>query len=75
MARSLLSSLDRRIPMAEESSSSSSIVAIFAIMLIVLIGAFIAWQVGLFGGGGGRGGGGKKLDINVNTGQITLVAR
>jgi hypothetical protein len=72
MARSLLSSLDRRIPMAEESSSSSSIVAIFAIMLIALIGAFIAWQVGLFGGGGG---GGKKLDINLNTGQVTLPAR
>lgn len=37
--------------MAEESSSSnSSMVAIFAIMLIVLIGAFIAWQMGVFGG-------------------------
>ena len=58
--------------MAEESSSSnSSIVAIFAIIVIAMIGAFIAWQMGLFGSGGG----GKKLDINLNTGQVTQPAR
>lgn len=59
--------------MAEDSgSSSSSIVAIFAIMLMVLIGAFIAWQMGVFSGGDG---GKKQLDINVKTGQITQPAR
>lgn len=58
--------------MAEDTgSSSSSIVAIFAIMLMVLIGAFVAWQMGVFGGGGGK----KQLDINVKTGQITQPAR
>jgi hypothetical protein len=58
--------------MAEETSNSnSSIVAIFAIMLIALIGAFIAWQMGVFGGGSG----GKRLDINVNTGQISQPMR
>jgi hypothetical protein len=58
--------------MAEDTgSSSSSIVAIFAIMMIVLIGALIAWKMGVFGGGGGK----KQLDINVKTGQITEPAR
>ena len=58
--------------MAEDTgNSSTSIVAIFAIMLIALIGAFIAWQMGLFGGGNGK----KQLDINVKTGQITQPAR
>ena len=58
--------------MAEDTgNSNSSIVAIFAIMLMVLIGAFIAWQMGLFSGGGGK----KSLDINVKTGQITQPAR
>lgn len=36
--------------MATEGSNSG-IVAIFAIMLLVMIGAFIAWQAGVFGGG------------------------
>jgi LPXTG-motif cell wall-anchored protein len=58
--------------MAEDTgSSNSSIVAIFAIMLMALIGAFIAWKMGVFGGGSGK----KQLDINVKTGQITEPAR
>lgn len=57
--------------MAEDTgSSSSSIVAIFAIVLMVLIGAVVAWKMGLFGGGGG-----KKIDINVKGAQITQPAR
>jgi hypothetical protein len=56
--------------MAEDTGSSSSIVAIFAIMLIVLIGAFFAWQMGVFGGSGK-----KQLDINVKTGQVSQPAR
>lgn len=58
--------------MAEDTGSSSSgIVAIFAIMLMVLIGALVAWRMGVFGGGGGK----KQLDINVKAGQITQPAR
>jgi hypothetical protein len=63
--------LAQEIPMAEDSgSNSTSIVAIFAIMLIVLIGALVAWRMGVFGGGGGK----KQLDINVKSGQITQPA-
>lgn len=51
--------------MASDSGSSSGIVAIFAIMLLVMIGAFIAWQAGVFGGGH-DGDGGKKIEIDVN---------
>jgi hypothetical protein len=51
----------RRIPMASEGGSSSAIVAIFAIMLLALIGGFIAWQAGVFGGGDGA----KKIDVEV----------
>jgi hypothetical protein len=58
--------------MAEDTGSSSSgIVAIFAIMMIILIGALVAWQMGVFGGGGGK----KQLDINVKTGQLSEPAR
>ena len=46
-----------------ESSSSTSIVAIIAIMLMLLIGGFLAFRAGLFGGGSDK----KSLDINVNT--------
>ena len=57
--------------MAENTgSSNTSIVAIFAIMLMVLIAAVVAWRMGVFGGGGK-----KALDINVKTGQITQPAR
>ena len=58
--------------MAEDTgNSSSSIVAIFAILMIVLIGAFLAWRMGVFGGNGGK----KELDINVKTGQLSQPAR
>jgi hypothetical protein len=53
--------------MAESESSSAGIVAIFAIMLLLMIGAFIAWQAGVFSSGGSK----KSLDVNVNTGQVT----
>ena len=48
--------------MASEGGSNSGIVAIFAIMLLVMIGAFIAWQAGVFTGDGDR-----KVDVNINT--------
>jgi LPXTG-motif cell wall-anchored protein len=54
--------------MAEDTgSSNSNIVAIFAIMLMVLIAALVAWRMGVFGGGDGK----KSLDINVKTGHVT----
>jgi len=40
-------------------------------MLLALIGAFVAWQLGVFGGGRGT----KKLDVKVNTGAITQPAQ
>jgi hypothetical protein len=65
MARSLLFLPVRRNPMADsESSGSTGIVAIFAIMLMIVIAAFIAWRAGVFGGSGS---GHHALDINVNT--------
>ena len=48
--------------MATEGSNSG-IVAIFAIMLLVMIGAFIAWQAGVFGGGGGE----RDIDVKIDT--------
>jgi hypothetical protein len=57
--------------MAEDTGSSSSIVAIFAIVLMALIGGFIAWQMGVFSGGSGK----KQLDINVKTGQASQPVR
>ena len=48
--------------MASDSGSSSSIVAIFAIVLMVLIGGFIAYKAGVFGGGGDTH---HSLDVNV----------
>lgn len=48
--------------MASEGSSSS-IVAIFAIMLLVMIGAFIAWQAGVFGGGDAD----RDIDVKIDT--------
>lgn len=54
--------------MASESGSSTGIVAIFAILLLVMVGAFIAWQAGVFGAGDhhGRGDHMHKVDVNVN---------
>ena len=48
--------------MASENGSNSGIVAIFAIMLLVMIGGFIAWQAGVFGGGDG---GDKKIEVDI----------
>ena len=52
--------------MASESGSSTGIVAIFAILLLVMVGAFIAWQAGVFGGGDNHGSTEHKIDVNVN---------
>ena len=54
--------------MAETESGNSGVVAIFAIVLLVMRAAFIAWQAGVFGGGGD---GKKSLDVNVNTGEVS----
>ena len=35
----------------------------FAIVLMIIVAAFIAWRAGVFGGGGDS----KSLDININT--------
>ena len=43
-------------------NNSSGIVAIFAILMIVLIGGFIAWRTGVFGGNDKA-----EIDVNVNT--------
>lgn len=65
MARSLLFLLVRRTLMADsETSGSTGIVAIFAIMLMIVIAAFIAWRAGVFGSAGSNH---HTLDINVNT--------
>ena len=45
-------------------NSNSGIVAIFAIMLLAMLGGFIAWQAGVFGSGDH---GGKKVDVNIST--------
>lgn len=45
-------------------SNSSSIVAIFAIVLMVLIGGFVAYKMGAFGDGGGDGKG-KIIDVDI----------
>ena len=49
--------------MASEGSNTS-IVAIFAIVLMVIIGGFIAYKAGVFGGGDG-GGEHHSLDVNI----------
>jgi len=51
--------------MAESDSSggSTGIVAIFAILLVIIIAAFLAWRAGIFGDGSSH----ETLDINVNT--------
>jgi hypothetical protein len=45
------------------SDNNTGVVAIFAIVLMVLIGGFIAYKAGVFGGGGG--GETHKLDVNI----------
>lgn len=50
--------------MASDTNSNSSIVAIFAILMIVLLGGFFAWRMGVFGGGG-RGDHTHKIDIDL----------
>jgi hypothetical protein len=50
--------------MASESGSSTAIVALFAILLLAMVGAFIAWQAGVFGDG--ERSSVHKLDVNVN---------
>ena len=49
--------------MASESNSNTGVVAIFAILMIVLVGGFIAWRAGVFSGDGKS----HTLDVNVNT--------
>lgn len=51
--------------MATEGNSSTSVVAIFAIFLMVVLGGFVAYRMGVFGGGGHDSA--HKLDVNVNT--------
>jgi hypothetical protein len=64
MARRLLILPPKEDPMASESGSSTAIVALFAIVLLAMVGAFIAWQAGVFGDGEHRSV--HKLDVNVN---------
>ncbi len=45
-------------------NNNSGIVAIFAIVLMVLIGGFVAWKMGAFGGGDGDGNG-KIIDVDI----------
>ena len=47
--------------MASDNGSTGSVVAIFAIMLLAMLGGFIAWQAGVFGDGD------KQVDVNIST--------
>ena len=50
--------------MAEgEGSSNTGVVAVVAILVIVLVGAFIAWQGGMLGGS--RSGTDVKVELNA----------
>lgn len=50
--------------MAEtETPSTTGIVAIFAILVLIVIAAFLVWRTGLFGGDGS--GGQKPFDIEA----------
>jgi len=51
---------------SDTSSNNSGIVAIFAIVLMVLIAGFLAYQTGFIGGHGGGGGGSTHHGIDVN---------
>lgn len=44
-------------------NSNTGIVALFAIMLLAMLGGFIAWQAGVFG----HGDRGKNVDVNIST--------
>lgn len=48
--------------MADSGSGNTGVVAIFAIVLLVMIAGFVAWQGGWLGGGGGGG----NTEINVD---------
>jgi hypothetical protein len=53
--------------MASENGSSTGIVAIFAILILAMIGGFIAWQAGVFGNGNNHHGSSEhKVDVDVN---------
>lgn len=54
---------DKELQMASESSGNSGIVAIVAIMIMLAVGALVAWRFGVFGGGGGKSDHG--IDVNV----------
>ncbi len=45
--------------------NSSSIVAIVAIVILVLVGGFVAYKAGMFGGDGDGDGRGKLIDVDV----------
>jgi hypothetical protein len=50
------------------SEGNSSIVAIVAIVIIVLLGGFVAWRMGVFGGAGAGDSGGDrthKIDVDL----------
>jgi hypothetical protein len=51
----------QEVPMASEGNSSG-IVAIFAILMILLVGGFVAWRMGVFGGDGDST---HTIDVNV----------
>jgi Flp pilus assembly protein protease CpaA len=59
MARALLYSYAGGL-MASEGNSSG-IVAIFAILMILLVGGFVAYRMGAFGGGDSK----HSIDVNV----------
>lgn len=44
-------------------NANSGIVALSAIMLLAMLGSFIAWQAGVFGNGEHRG---NKVDVNIS---------
>jgi len=45
------------------SEGNSATVAIFAIVIIAMLGAFIAWRMGAFGGGNDH----HKVDIELKS--------
>ena len=51
--------------MSNEGNGNTGVVAIFAIVLLLMLGGFAAWRMGVFGGGSGSGGTAHKLDVNA----------